>query len=250
MIKKIYHRANNIKNRKTPCDKLCGFTLIELMVACVIFSIIMIVSYRLISNLLIAKSVVSKNQNKCNLIAKLIEKIDADWENTMPITVQDEYGVFLPVVIINQKLDSDNDNNFEFTISGKLGNSFYPTHPPQRIGYRFVDGKLYLVVYHVLHRVHSKQYDLYLISDQVKDFFLELLDKDNQWQRNDWPLEYKKKQNDIVASITGQAKSSLADGQGGYMYESNATNLYVAPKAIRINIELLSGEIFQKILKY
>ena len=168
--------------------KINGFTLIELMVAIMIFAVISVISYRTISSLVTTKQIVTASQDKWGSIAKGVAKIDSDWNRAIPLVVRDANGMVLPSILGKNTLNGPFDSQLEMTISGFLGNDVYGSTPPQRIGFRFDKGKLYLVTWPVLNRTTNTQPRLDLLIDNVEDFHVSFMYTDRNWY-DTWPSE-------------------------------------------------------------
>jgi general secretion pathway protein J len=187
-----------------------GFTLIELMIAIMIFAIISLISYRIIISLLTTKEVVNNSQNKWGEVAQVINKINNSIKNAIPLTIRDEYGVIKPAIEGKNKVENKYDSQIEITISGSIGDTIYGSNPPRRVGFRYINNKLYLVSWPVLNRVITTTPRLDVLLNNVKIFKVEYYYPNKEW-RDNWPLDI-----------------------------NSYNNL---PSGLRITIELFSGEI-------
>lgn len=165
-----------------------GFTLIELMVAVIIFAIISIISYKTLSSLVTTKEVVETAQNKWGGVSKTINQMSTACHRAIPLVIRDENGLIMPAVLGKNKLNSKYDAQLELTTSGFIGDPEYGSIPPKRVGFRFVKGKLYLVAWPVLNRVQSTVPDLKLLLEHIAVFNVNFLYPDKQW-RDTWPLD-------------------------------------------------------------
>ena len=166
--------------------KHCGFTLIELMVAILIFAIISIISYRTLASLVTTKQIVTATQDKWSGIGNAVNWLNTSWNRSIPLVIRDENGTVIPAIIGKDKLAGAFDAQLELTLSGYIGDPVYGSTPPKRLGFRFDDGKLFLVTWPVLNRVISTAPQLDLLVDNVSSFQQSFLYPDKQW-RNDWP---------------------------------------------------------------
>lgn len=165
-----------------------GFTLIELMVAIMIFAIISIISYRAISSLVTTKRVVTDAQEKWGGIARAVNKISGAWDRAIPLAARDENGVLIPAMMGKNKLSGNFDSQIELTVSGYIGDPIYGAMPPKRIGFRFVNGKLYMVTWPFMNRVPGNQPQINLLLENVDTFSAGYYYPDKQW-RDTWPLD-------------------------------------------------------------
>lgn len=167
-------------------NKHSGFTLVELMIAIMIFAIIGIISYRTLSSLVTTKQVVTTTQEKWNGISSTINWLNNAWDRSIPLVVRDENGIIIPAIIGKDKIAGKFDSQLELTLCGYIRDTNYGYSPPRRIGFRFKDNNLYLVTWPALNRIQTTQPQLDLLVDKVADFDLSFLYPDRQW-RNTWP---------------------------------------------------------------
>lgn len=197
-------------------NKNRGFTLIEIIIAILIYSVIATISYRIVTTLIITKQVTDEEQNKWSNLSLLMSHLSNDWNKSVPLSVRDQYGDLIPPFIGKEKLSGQYDAQVELTVNGYLPNNlFYNTvNPPKRIGYRFYNGAIYLITWPVLHRVQQTKPEITMMMDGVKDFTVEYLYPDNTW-KNSWPPPFRVQNN-------------------------------VMPKAFRVTIALKTGEVINR----
>ena len=164
-----------------------GFTLIELMVAIMIFAIIAVISYRTLSALITTKSVIENAQAKWGGVSKAIDRMSIYCNKALPLTILDGGGAPLPAVLGKNKLSGNFDSQLEMTTSGFVGDLSYGSTPPRRVGFRYANGKLFLAIWPVLNRVPGSKPDMILLSDQIAVFNVKYLYQDRQWY-DTWPL--------------------------------------------------------------
>jgi general secretion pathway protein J len=165
-----------------------GFTLIEIIIAIIIYSIIATISYRIVTSLIITKQVTDEEQNKWSNLSLLMSHLSNDWNKSIPLSVRDQYGNLLPPLQGKDKLVGMSDAQLEFTVNGYLPNNlFYNTViPPKRIGYRFYNGAIYLITWPMLNRVQQTRPEITLMMDGIKSFNLEYMYPDQTWKPV-WP---------------------------------------------------------------
>ncbi len=165
-----------------------GFTLIELMVAVIIFAIISTISYRVISSLVTTKEIVTKSQAKWGGLSLVMNKFEMARNRVLPLPVRGSDGNLLASLIGKNKLSGAFDSQLEMTLSGSIGDNVMGSSPPKRIGFRFYKNTLYLVSWPVLNRVVTTKPDIDLLVPDVTNFNLQFLYPDKQW-RDTWPPE-------------------------------------------------------------
>ncbi|HCY39601.1 MAG TPA: type II secretion system protein GspJ [Neisseriales bacterium] len=169
-------------------NKHQGFTLIEIMISVIIFAIISVISYRIITSLINTKQIAGGAQEKWGNLSLINSNMGTNWNRSIPLVVRDGNGAILPALQGKPKLSSNYDSQLELTISGYIGDDVYGTTPPKRIGYRFNQGSLYLVTWPVLNRVLTTVPQIDLLIDNVQTFSVLYLYQDKQWH-DSWPPE-------------------------------------------------------------
>ena len=190
-----------------------GFTLIELLVAIMIFAVISVISYRTLASLVSTKQIVTNTQEKWSGIGNAVNWLTTAWNRCLPLVVRDQSGNIIPALIGKTKLDGDFDAQLELTLSGFIRDPNYGSTPPKRLGFRFINGQLFLVTWPVLNRVPGTQPQLDLLMNNVAEFKPEFLYPDRQW-RDVWP------------------QSGMAIDQ--------------MPLGLRVTIEMTTGEIIMR----
>lgn len=168
--------------------KELGFTLIEIMVAIIIFSIIATVSYRVIASLVKTKQIVDETQNKWGSISLVSSNLSQAVHRLIPLAVRDNNGNVLPAVYGKNKLTGVYDGQLEMTLSGSIGDEVTGVKPPKRIGYRFYNGSIYLITWPVLNRAQNSTPEIDLLVDNVDSFSVDFMYNDGKWY-DSWPPE-------------------------------------------------------------
>ena len=159
-----------------------GFTLVELLVAMIIFAFISVVSYRIISTLVITNEVAGAAQEKWGNLSLAMSSMRNNWTRVIPLVVRDENGNILSAISGKEKLTGMFDSQLEMSVSGYIGDEVFGSAPPKRVGFRFSGGSLYLVTWPVLNRVLTTKPEVNLLLENVKNFNVNFLYPDGKWQ--------------------------------------------------------------------
>lgn len=186
-----------------------GFTLIEVMIAIMIFAVISVISYRTLSSLIATRDVITNAQKKWGGISKAINEMSNYCNRIIPLTILDTNGGTLPSITGKYKISGDYDSQLEMTVSGYIGDLAYGSTPPKRVGFRFTEGNLFLVIWESLNRAPNTRPTIIPLATGIKEFYFQYLNTDQQWYYN-WPL--------------------------------TATDYVTLPLAIKVYIKLDSGE--------
>ncbi|MBX9866261.1 MAG: type II secretion system minor pseudopilin GspJ [Burkholderiales bacterium] len=165
-----------------------GFTLIEIMISVIIYAIISVISYRIITSLINTKEIAGGAQEKWGNLSLVNSNMGASWNRAIPLVARDGNGAILPALQGKPNLSSNYDSQLELTQSGYIGDDVFGTTAPKRIGYRFNQGSLYLVTWPVLNRVLTTVPQIDLLIDKVQSFSVLYLYPDKQWH-DSWPPE-------------------------------------------------------------
>ena len=87
-------------------NKHNGFTLLELMIAIFIFAILTTISYRVVSELITTKEVITANHDKWGSLSDTINQLNKSFISMIPLTVRDSNGVLIPSLITTDKLNN------------------------------------------------------------------------------------------------------------------------------------------------
>lgn len=191
-----------------------GFTLIEIMISVIIFAIISVISYRIITSLIRTKEIAGEAQDKWGSLSLINSNMGNAWNRVMPLVVRDVNGSILPALQGKSSLSGNYDSQLELTLSGYVGDDVYGTSSPRRIGYRFNQGSLYLVTWPVLNRALTTVPQINLLIDNVQSFAALYLYPDKQWH-DSWP------------PVGGDPT--------------------ILPKAVKIQYQLKSGESIERV---
>ena len=184
----LYNMHNNTMSRYRQRQKIAysGFTLIELMIAIMVFAVITMISYRVISSLIKTKEVITAVHNKWGGLSNAIIRLNKSINQVIPLTVLGADGNILSAIQGKFKLENKFDAQLELTESGFIGDQIYGSSPPRRIGYRFADKRLYLVTWPVLNRVINTIPRMDILLENVQSFDVKFLYLDGKW-REIWP---------------------------------------------------------------
>lgn len=159
-----------------------GFTLLELLIAVVIFGLIAAMAYSGLNNVLLARSQTEARTQELYKLQMALTVIERDIEQIVDRPVRDEYGENQAAFVANEY----GDYLLQFTRTGWMNPLNLPRSNLQRIAYSVKDEKLIRSIWYVLDRAQdSERYDIMLL-DGVKNLEIRYLDEKKEWQRS-WP---------------------------------------------------------------
>ena len=160
-----------------------GFTLLELMVAMVIFSLMSLMAYQGMQSVFASREQTDADAKKLQAIQMTFLVLQRDLEFISEREIRDEYGDRQPAF----KLSEDSDYRLELTRDGFRNPAQLPRSSLQRVAYRLTDKGLYRVRWSVLDRAPDSQVIKRRLLDSVEEFSVRVLDEKNEWQLA-WPM--------------------------------------------------------------
>ncbi|MBZ0105229.1 MAG: type II secretion system minor pseudopilin GspJ [Sulfuricella denitrificans] len=163
-----------------------GFTLVELLVALAIFSVMSIVAYRGLSTLLDARAQVELENRKWRNVAQFFSRMENDLDAFRKRPVRSSADLQLPPLTGNALTAGEDDAQLTFTRGGYSGQEEKLT-APQRVGYRLRNGRVEILAWDILDQSPRSRPVAYPALGEVAGFELRYLDGAGAWQLR-WPL--------------------------------------------------------------
>ena len=159
-----------------------GFTLLELLIALVIFSLLAVMAYSGLNQVLIAQQRTEAQAKRLTEVQHTFTLLEHDIEQTVAREIRDAYGDPQPALIGNIY----GDYLLELTHTGWRNPANNPRSNLQRVAYSVRDGKLHRYLWYMLDRAQdSVPFDMLLMED-VKEFEFRYMDKGQEWHTS-WP---------------------------------------------------------------
>ena len=158
-----------------------GFTLLELLVALAVFSIMAIAAYSGLRNVLYTRAAVEEQNRRLAAVQMAVYRLEQDIEQTTPRGSRDEYGEPQGALLG----DPLADDRLTLTRAGWDNPLGQQRANLQRATYRLRDGRLWRLYWPVLDRGGPIEPRETLLLDRVREFKARFLDQDD-W-RDDWP---------------------------------------------------------------
>jgi general secretion pathway protein J len=161
--------------------KYCrGFTLLELLVALAIFSVIAVMAYGGLATVLDQSALTEERADQLGMLQKTYLIMQRDLEQVVPRAVRDEFGDRL-APLTGTPL-------FQFTRGGWRNPLNHPRSTLQRVGYTLEDGELTRHTWAVLDRAQDSKPTDQILARDITDLQVRFLDEGNRWQEQ-WPKE-------------------------------------------------------------
>jgi general secretion pathway protein J len=157
-----------------------GFTLLELLVALAIFSVIAVMAYGGLSTVLGQSSLTEERAVRLGKLQKTYLIMQRDLEQVVPRSIRDEFGDRIGPLT--------GTPSFQFTRGGWRNPLEHPRSTLQRVGYLLEDGELTRYAWPVLDRAQDSKPVEQLLAKDITDLQVRYLDEKNRWQEQ-WPEE-------------------------------------------------------------
>jgi general secretion pathway protein J len=156
-----------------------GFTLLELMIAVAILSLISMGAYKLLSDTVMVREKGQIQQSQLRDLQKAMMLIQRDLQQATHRSVRDEFGDVQPAVYLPQA------NVLEFSRRGWRNPLRQSRSEIVRIRYRVVSGELLRERWNVLDRSRQTQPEKIVLLDNIADFSIQVVADGNRTEN--WP---------------------------------------------------------------
>lgn len=159
-----------------------GFTLLELLIASVIFAIMALMAYGGLANVIDNSQSSQQSLQRLQQIQQSVAIISRDFSQIIRRDIRDEYG--------NKQTYLNASNNIDYLVEFSRGGRVNPAQILRstllRVAYQFDDEKLIRLQWPQLDRAPGIDARQTVVLDDIEDVTLRFLDKDGEWQEQ-WP---------------------------------------------------------------
>ncbi len=162
-----------------------GFTLVELLVALVVLSLLSVAGYRALDALLNTREHIAAETRKWQHLEFFFSRMEQDVAQAVHRSIRDQGGILEPEWIGRPVVVADNEPQLEFTRAGIPGQGEEMVLP-QRIGYRLQQGSIMLLRWPFLDQAPHTEPVRYPLLDGVREFRLRYMEANGNWL-DQWP---------------------------------------------------------------
>lgn len=159
-----------------------GFTLLELLIASIIFAIMALMAYGGLANVIDNSKASQESLARLQKIQQSVAVLNRDLSQIIPRTIRDEYG--------NRQSYLSAGNNIDYLIEFTRGGQVNPANQLrstlQRVAYQFDEEKLVRLQWPQLDRAQGIDARQTIVLDNIDQVSLRFLDQDGEW-RQQWP---------------------------------------------------------------
>lgn len=159
-----------------------GFTLLELLVALSIFSVLSVMAYGGLQTVISTKKSTDKSADRISEVQLVMTRISNDLRQAVTRKIRDEYGDFLPAM----QTSKNGDEAVSWTRAGYRNPAQLKRSNVQRISYKLEQQKLIRVTWPVLDRAQdTKALEIEVLSN-IDSVEWRFLNNSSEWI-SDWP---------------------------------------------------------------
>lgn len=204
-----------------------GFTLLELLIASIIFAVMAVMAYGGLSNVMDNSEASKLALLRLKQIQQTVSILNRDFSQIIERDIRDEYGTTVHFLTTEHDLDY----LVEFTRGGRMSPAVLLRSSLVRVAYRIEEDKLIRLQWPQLDRAPNMEPKKTELIDEVEKVTIRFLDKDKEW-REQWPPLSGSSSAAAISSSTSSASSSAA-GSG-----SGTTPAIIKPIAIELVMQL------------
>lgn len=164
-----------------------GFTLLELLIALSIFSVLSVMAYGSLQTVISTKQSTEKSAERISELQLVMMRISNDLRQAVPRKIRDEYGDFLPAM----QSSKNGDETTSWTRGGYRNPAHLKRSNVQRIAYKLEQQKLIRVTWPVLDRAQDTEAQETEVLANIHSIEWRFLNSELKWL-SDWPEEGSK----------------------------------------------------------
>jgi general secretion pathway protein J len=164
--------------------KLRGFTLLEVLVAVVIFGIISVLAYGGYNQLIQQSDIVERSASRTRAVQSTVQRMSEDFEMLEPRPIREPLGETLEPAL--RSGGTRVDTLLDLTRSGWTNPAGLSRPTLQRVAYRLVDDKLERAYWNALDRTMTTEPTSAVLIDKVRAASFRFMDQNQTWH-DQWP---------------------------------------------------------------
>ncbi len=172
----------HVKEIKPASIKQQGFTLLELLIASIIFAIMAVMAYGGLDNVMSNSESAQQALKRLQQIQQSVSVLNRDFSQIVPRPVRDEFGNLQPFLSAGNNID----NLIELSRGGRVNPANLLRSSLLRIAYQFDDEKLVRLQWPQMDRAQETEAKTTVLLDNLDEVTIRFLDQNAEWQEQ-WP---------------------------------------------------------------
>jgi len=156
-----------------------GFTLLELLIAMVIFSFMSIMAYGALANIFKSNEVITQQEVRLKELKRAMMFIERDFRQIVLRPRRSGYSQKVPALISGL----DSEGLIEFTRAGNSNPMEQVRSSLQRVRYELKEDKLNRLSWNLVDHIEAEPVEIPLLAD-VESVSLRFLNDNNEWKDN------------------------------------------------------------------
>jgi general secretion pathway protein J len=165
--------------------RISGFTLIEVLVALVVFAVLSGLAYRSLSVVLDSRRHIDRENHKWREVALFLARLEQDVATAVPRPVRDAGDAVAPAVTGTPSPARTYEGQLVLTRTAFAADPS-AAESPRRLGYRLRGGTVELLAWTVLDQASRTEPTVVAALRDVKEMQVRFLDRRGQWHVQ-WP---------------------------------------------------------------
>jgi general secretion pathway protein J len=159
-----------------------GFTLLELLIASIIFAIMAMMAYGGLENVIDSSRSSEQALKRLQQVQQCVSVLNRDFSQIIQRGIRDEYGNNLPYLSAGNNVDS----LIEFTRGGRVNPANLLRSSLLRVAYRFDDEKLVRLQWSQLDRAQNTEPKQTTLIENLETITMRFVDEKAEWHEQ-WP---------------------------------------------------------------
>ncbi len=174
------NHSSRIKTGRTNSQQ--GFTLLELLIASIIFAIMALMAYGGLDNVIRNSQSSKQALKRLQEVQQTVSVLNRDLTQIIRRGIRDEYGNRQDYLTTENNID----NLVEFTRGGRVNPANLLRSSLLRVAYRFEEEKLIRLQWPQLDRAPGMEAKQTVLLEEIEEVKLRFLDQKAEWQEQ-WP---------------------------------------------------------------
>ncbi|VAW51409.1 hypothetical protein MNBD_GAMMA06-667 [hydrothermal vent metagenome] len=210
-----------------------GFTLLELLIASIIFAIMAVMAYGGLANVMDNSQSSQIALKRLQQVQQTISILNRDFLQLVPRAVRDEYGNLQPALTTTNNID----NLVELTRGGRSNPANLLRSTLVRVAYRFEDEKFIRLQWPQLDNAPNMKAKQTTLIDNIEEVTIRFMDQNARWL-DQWPPLNSVQTSPVTGNNTGNNTGTGAATGTGTGNNNNGANNGTQLIAIEIILKL------------